>query len=67
VGGLVERLVADGLDAPGVDPNAPAGRRLVKARVEQLSSIGRTTIVPPRGWPTAIHLFRQAQILVMLR
>jgi 2-polyprenyl-3-methyl-5-hydroxy-6-metoxy-1,4-benzoquinol methylase len=40
-GGLVERLAAQGLDAVGVDPNAPARPRLVRERVEDASSIGR--------------------------
>ena len=40
-GGLVERLAAHGLDAVGVDPNAPASPRLIRERVEDASSIGR--------------------------
>ena len=32
-GGLVERLAAHGLDAVGVDPNAPARPRLIRERV----------------------------------
>lgn len=40
-GGLVERLAAHGLDAVGVDPNAPARPRLIRERVEDASSIGR--------------------------
>jgi 2-polyprenyl-3-methyl-5-hydroxy-6-metoxy-1,4-benzoquinol methylase len=40
-GGLVERLAAQGLDAVGVDPNAPARPRLIRERVEDASSIGR--------------------------
>jgi len=40
-GGLVERLAAHGLDAVGVDPNAPAHPRLIRAQVEDASSIGR--------------------------
>jgi SAM-dependent methyltransferase len=38
---LVERLAARGLDALGVDPKAPAGARLVRARVEDVEGIGR--------------------------
>ncbi len=34
-GGLVHRLAAHGLDAFGVDPRAPADRRLIRERVEQ--------------------------------
>jgi 2-polyprenyl-3-methyl-5-hydroxy-6-metoxy-1,4-benzoquinol methylase len=40
-GGLVERLAERGLDAVGVDPNAPARPRLIRERVEDVSSIGR--------------------------
>jgi 2-polyprenyl-3-methyl-5-hydroxy-6-metoxy-1,4-benzoquinol methylase len=40
-GALVARLTAHGLDAVGVDPNAPAGPRLIRERVEDASSIGR--------------------------
>lgn len=40
-GGLVERLAAAGLDAVGVDPNAPAAPRLVRERVEDATGIGR--------------------------
>jgi 2-polyprenyl-3-methyl-5-hydroxy-6-metoxy-1,4-benzoquinol methylase len=40
-GALVERLAAHGLDAVGVDPNAPAHPRLIRERVEDASSIGR--------------------------
>jgi 2-polyprenyl-3-methyl-5-hydroxy-6-metoxy-1,4-benzoquinol methylase len=40
-GGLVERLAAHGLDAVGVDPNAPARPRLIRERVEDATSIGR--------------------------
>jgi 2-polyprenyl-3-methyl-5-hydroxy-6-metoxy-1,4-benzoquinol methylase len=40
-GALVERLAAHGLDAVGVDPNAPARPRLIRERVEEASSIGR--------------------------
>ena len=40
-GALVERLAAHGLDAVGVDPNAPARPRLIRERVEDASSIGR--------------------------
>jgi 2-polyprenyl-3-methyl-5-hydroxy-6-metoxy-1,4-benzoquinol methylase len=40
-GGLVERLAEHGLDAVGVDPNAPARPRLIRERVEDVSSIGR--------------------------
>jgi SAM-dependent methyltransferase len=40
-GALVERLAAQGLDAVGVDPNAPARPRLIRERVEDAHSIGR--------------------------
>lgn len=40
-GGLVERLAAAGLDAVGVDPQAPAGPRFVRERVEDVEGIGR--------------------------
>lgn len=40
-GSLVERLAAAGFDAVGVDPNAPASPRLVRARVEDATGIGR--------------------------
>lgn len=40
-GGLVERLASQGLDAVGVDPNAPALPRLIRERVEDARSIGR--------------------------
>jgi 2-polyprenyl-3-methyl-5-hydroxy-6-metoxy-1,4-benzoquinol methylase len=40
-GGLVERLAEHGLDAVGVDPNAPARPPLIRERVEDVSSIGR--------------------------
>ena len=40
-GGLVEHLAAHGLDAVGVDPNAPARPRLIRERIEDASSIGR--------------------------
>jgi SAM-dependent methyltransferase len=40
-GGLVERLAAQGLDAVGVDPNAPARPRLIRERVEDAEGIGR--------------------------
>jgi SAM-dependent methyltransferase len=40
-GGLVERLAEQGLDAVGVDPNAPVRPRLIRERVEDARSIGR--------------------------
>ena len=40
-GALVERLATQGLDAVGVDPNAPARPRLIRERVEDARSIGR--------------------------
>lgn len=40
-GALVERLATAGLDAVGVDPNAPAGPRFVRARIEDVDGIGR--------------------------
>jgi 2-polyprenyl-3-methyl-5-hydroxy-6-metoxy-1,4-benzoquinol methylase len=40
-GALVERLATAGLDAIGVDPNAPAGPRFVRAQVEDVEGIGR--------------------------
>jgi 2-polyprenyl-3-methyl-5-hydroxy-6-metoxy-1,4-benzoquinol methylase len=40
-GALVEGLAEHGLDAVGVDPNAPARPRLIRERVEDASSIGR--------------------------
>jgi len=40
-GALVERLAAHGLNAVGVDPNAPARPRLIRERVEDVTSIGR--------------------------
>lgn len=40
-GALVERLAAAGFDAVGVDPNAPAGPRFVRERVEDVQGIGR--------------------------
>ena len=40
-GSLVERLAAAGLDAVGVDPNAPAGPRFVREPVEDVEGIGR--------------------------
>jgi SAM-dependent methyltransferase len=40
-GALVERLAAAGFDAVGVDPNAAASPRLVRARVEEATGIGR--------------------------
>jgi 2-polyprenyl-3-methyl-5-hydroxy-6-metoxy-1,4-benzoquinol methylase len=40
-GALVERLAEHGLDAVGVDPSAPARPRLIRERVEDVSSIGR--------------------------
>jgi SAM-dependent methyltransferase len=40
-GGLVERLVASGFDAVGVDPQAPPRPRLIRERVAHLGSIGR--------------------------
>ena len=40
-GGLVERLVARGLDAVGVDPEAPTHPRLIQGRVEEAGPIGR--------------------------
>ena len=40
-GGLVERLVAAGFDAVGVDPKAPAAPRLVRERVEDAAGLGR--------------------------
>jgi len=40
-GALVERLASAGLDAVGVDPNAPAGPRFVRERVEDVDGIGR--------------------------
>ena len=40
-GSLVDRLAAQGLDAVGVDPNAPARPRLIRERVEDAGSIGR--------------------------
>jgi SAM-dependent methyltransferase len=40
-GTLVERLAASGFDAVGVDPKAPASPRLVRARVEDATGIGR--------------------------
>ena len=44
-GRLVERLAASGLDAVGVDPQAPQRPRLIRERVEQLGSIGRFDVV----------------------
>ena len=44
-GGLVERLVASGFDAVGVDPQAPPRPRLIRERVEHLGSIGRFDVV----------------------
>jgi 2-polyprenyl-3-methyl-5-hydroxy-6-metoxy-1,4-benzoquinol methylase len=40
-GALVERLAEHGLDAVGVDPNAPARPRLIREQVEDARSIGR--------------------------
>ena len=40
-GALVERLAEAGFDSVGVDPNAPAGPRLVRERVEEATGIGR--------------------------
>ncbi len=40
-GRLVDRLAAQGLDAVGVDPNAPASPRLIRERIEDAGSIGR--------------------------
>ena len=40
-GGLVDRLATHGLDAVGVDPNAPARPRLIRERVEDAGAIGR--------------------------
>jgi 2-polyprenyl-3-methyl-5-hydroxy-6-metoxy-1,4-benzoquinol methylase len=40
-GALVDRLAANGLDAIGVDPSAPARPRLIRERVEDAQSIGR--------------------------
>jgi SAM-dependent methyltransferase len=40
-GSLVERLATAGLDAVGVDPNAPAGPRFVRERAEHVEGIGR--------------------------
>jgi SAM-dependent methyltransferase len=40
-GALVDRLAANGLDAVGVDPKAPARARLIRERVEDAASIGR--------------------------
>ena len=40
-GGLVERLLASGLDALGVDPCAPAHPRLIQQPLEQVRSIGQ--------------------------
>jgi SAM-dependent methyltransferase len=39
-GGLVRRLAELGLDAVGVDPDAPAEPRLVQARVESAGDLG---------------------------
>jgi SAM-dependent methyltransferase len=39
-GALVDHLAANGLDAVGVDPRAPARPRLIQERVEQVGSIG---------------------------
>jgi SAM-dependent methyltransferase len=39
-GGLVERLASGGLDALGVDPDAPANPRLLQQRVEAVAGIG---------------------------
>jgi SAM-dependent methyltransferase len=44
-GGLVDRLAAGGLDALGVDPQAPPHPRLMRQRVEELGSIGRFDVV----------------------
>jgi SAM-dependent methyltransferase len=40
-GSLVDHLAANGLDAVGVDPRAPARPRLIREPVEQVASIGR--------------------------
>jgi SAM-dependent methyltransferase len=40
-GALVERLAAEGFDAVGVDPSAPAAPRLVRERIEDVTGIGR--------------------------
>jgi SAM-dependent methyltransferase len=40
-GSLVDHLAANGLDAVGVDPNAPEHPRLIRAPVEQLESSRR--------------------------
>ncbi len=39
-GGLVEELVAEGYDVVGVDPDAPAGERFVRARFQELEPDG---------------------------
>jgi SAM-dependent methyltransferase len=39
-GGLVARLATRGLDAYGVDPQAPAAPRLIAERVEQAAGLG---------------------------
>jgi SAM-dependent methyltransferase len=40
-GSLVDHLAANGLDAIGVDPNAPEHHRLIREHVERVGSIGR--------------------------
>jgi SAM-dependent methyltransferase len=40
-GSLVDRLAAQGLDAIGVDPKAPARPRLIREQIENSSSLGR--------------------------
>jgi len=40
-GAFVDRLAAQGLDAVGVDPKAPARPRLIRERVEEATSMGR--------------------------
>jgi SAM-dependent methyltransferase len=44
-GSLVDHLTANGLDAVGVDPNAPEHPRLIRAPVEHVTSIGRFDVV----------------------
>jgi SAM-dependent methyltransferase len=39
-GGLVDRLVAGGLDAVGVDPRAPRHPRIIRTAVEEVGAIG---------------------------
>jgi SAM-dependent methyltransferase len=60
-GGLVERLAALGFEAVGVDPRAPAHRRLIQGRVEDATGLGEFDAI------TAVMALHHAELGAVAR